>query len=257
MQPQNMPADRINALLIDDEKHSLDSLQIELSMHCPQVEVLEKCKGAKAGLHGIRSLKPDLIFLDIEMPGMNGFELLKQLDDIDFEIIFTTAYDEFAIQAFKVSAMDYLLKPIDPEELVAAVGKVEEKRRQSVSKEHVEMLLTNMRGGSDGFTKIALPSSEGLDFINVKDILHCEADGNYTTVNTTSGDRYIISRTLKEFEEMLASPDFFRTHQSHLVNLNHIKKYIRGSGGELVLQDGTHVQVARARKELLMSRIYK
>ena len=245
----------LRAILVDDEPASLESLQIMLRNHCPQVQVVVACPGPADGLRAIEAHRPDLVFLDIEMPGMNGFEMLERIEGIDFDIVFITAYDEFAIKAFRVSAMDYLLKPVEEDQLVEAVRKVEEKRREHAGA-RAELLLTNLRGEGAGFTKLALPSHEGLDFVNIEDILHCQADGNYTTIHTVGGERYLISRTLKEFEELLGQEQFFRTHQSHLVNLSKIKKYIRGSGGEIVLVDGTRIQVARARKELLMSRIY-
>lgn len=245
----------LTAILIDDEKDSLEGLEIMLSRYCPHVRVMSMCQGPVKGMECIHKHRPDLVFLDIEMPVMNGFEMLEALDTIDFDIIFITAYDEFAIKAFKVSAMDYLLKPVGEEELIQAVAKVDQKRQQ-LKVGQVDVLLTNLKNSEEGFTKIALPSMEGLDFINIDDILHCEADSNYTTIFTVHDERFTISRTLKEFEEMLSSTSFIRTHQSHLINLNHIKKYIKGSGGEVVLSDGTHIQVARARKENLIQRIY-
>lgn len=247
----------IRALLIDDEKHSLESLQIELQQHCPQVEVVQACKGAQAGLTGIRTHRPDLIFLDIEMPGMNGFELLDHVREIPLEVIFTTAYDEYAIRAIKVSAMDYLLKPIDVQELKRAVEKVALKHHSGNTREKLEVLLTNIQNSQQGFQKLAIPTLSGLHFVDVQDIVFCEADGNYTTINTRSGNKHVISKTMKETEELLRNPGFFRTHQSFLVNLNYIKEYIKGSGGQLVLQNGAIIQVARARKEALMQLIYR
>lgn len=247
----------IRALLIDDEKHSLESLQIELGQHCPEVEVVDACKGSKAGLQGILTHKPDLIFLDIEMPGMNGFELLDKVRDIPIDVIFTTAYDEYAIKAIKVSAMDYLLKPIDVTELKRAVTRVAEKKQTDHSQQKLEVLLTNIQNANHGFQKLAIPTLSGLNFVNVSDIIYCEADGNYTTIHTRSGDKHVISKTMKETEELLSNPGFFRTHQSFLVNLNCIKEYIKGSGGQLVLQNGAIIQVARARKEALMQMIYR
>lgn len=247
----------LKTILIDDEINSLESLEIELHKHCPEVEVVAKYKQAAAGIKGIRTIQPDLIFLDIEMPGMSGFELLKEVRDIPFEVIFVTAYDEYAIQAFKVSAMDYLLKPVDVTELKTAVVKVQEKIRQADPVQKLDVLLTNIEHGQSGFQKLAIPSMKGLDFVDVKDILYCIGEGNYTSIHTVSGDKYVISRTMKETEELLNNPIFFRTHQSYLVNLNGIRQYVKGSGGQLVMQDGTHIQVARARKEALMHLIFK
>jgi two-component system LytT family response regulator len=191
------------------------------------------------------------------MPGMTGFEMLQKVRDYTFDIIFTTAYDEYAIQAFKVSAMDYLLKPIDVSELQSSVQKVVDKHESVDSNKKLDILLTNLENGATGFEKLAIPSLKGLDFVNVRDILYCEGDGNYTTIHTVQGEKFLISRTMKETEELLHNPSFFRTHQSYLVNLNGIKQYIKGSGGQLVMQNGTVIMVARARKDALMKLIYK
>ncbi len=245
----------MNSILIDDEKLSLKTLSLVLERHCPDIHILRMCNSAAEGILAIHDLKPELVFLDIEMPGMNGFELLESLDEINFDVIFTTAYDEFALQAFKVSAIDYLLKPIDEEDLVASVQKVKDKQEHRMSREHVELLITNLNSGSD-FPKLAIPSLDGIEFVDVEDILHCVADRNYTIIHTKHGEKFIFSKTLKEIEKLLPSKYFFRTHQSHLVNLQHIKKYVRGSGGELVLSDGTHIRVAKAKKDSLMGRIF-
>lgn len=247
----------LRTILIDDEIHSLESLCLDLKKYCPGVEIVDSCKGAKAGLEGILKHEPDLVFLDIEMPGMSGFELLQQVGHRDFDVIFTTAFDEYAIQAFKVSALDYLLKPIDHNELRAAVQKVQEKQESSDSHKKLDILLTNLEASNAGFDKLAIPSLKGLDFVNVQDILYCVGDGNYTTIHTMHGEKFVISRTMKETEELLQNHTFFRTHQSYLVNLKGIKQYIRGSGGQLVMQDGSVIQVARARKDALMKMIYR
>jgi two-component system LytT family response regulator len=208
------------------------------------------------GREAILKDRPELVFLDVEMPGMNGFDLLESFEEINFDVIFTTAYDEYALRAIKVSAMDYLLKPIDEEELVAAITKVKHKNEHRISQQHMELLLTNLNSDTD-FPRLAIPSLDGIEFVDVDHILHCEADRNYTTIHTVEGEKYIFSKTLKEIEKLLPSREFFRTHQSHLVNLRHIKKYIRGMGGEVVMIDGTHIRVAKAKKEALMDRIFK
>ncbi len=245
----------IRAIIVDDERESLEVLKLDLHEYCPQVEVLAMCDDPFDAIEKIKRLNPDLIFLDIEMPGLNGFDLLDRLNHYEFDVIFVTAYDEFAIKAIKVSAMDYLLKPIDEEELMDAVHKVEEKQNRYLSKEHVEILMTNLKDADGRFAKLAIPSLEGLDFILIDDILYCQADGNYTIIHTKD-EKFIISKTLKMIEHLLENAPFFRTHQSYLVNINHIRKYLRGVGGEIILSDGSYVQVARARKEALMKRIY-
>ena len=247
----------IRTILIDDERHSLDSLEIEIAEHCPQLEVVATCKGAKEGIQAIRAHNPELVFLDIDMPVMNGFQLLERVRDQSFDLIFATAYDEYAVRAIRVSAIDYLLKPIDPEELRCAVDKVIDKRNQEDPLLKLDVLLTNLHGREGEFQKIAIPNLHGLDFVNISDIIYCVADGSYTNIFTTDGEKYVISRTMKETTELLESPRFFRTHQSYLINLNYIRKYIKGSGGQIIMQDGAEVLVARARKEELMKVLLK
>jgi two-component system LytT family response regulator len=248
----------LTTILIDDEKNSLEALRMEIEINCPTLEVVAACRGPHEGLEAIKENSPDLVFLDIQMPDMNGFELLQSIPEVDFDVIFVTAYDTYPMQAIKVSALDYLLKPVDSEELKRAVDKVEKSQSLRQSKAQVDFLLTNLHQNPDqGFSKIALPTMKGLDFVSIEDILYCSADGNYTSIHTISREKYVITRTLSEFEEMLKNPIFFRTHKSYLVNLNFIKQYIKGSGGEVILKDGTSVQVARARKELLMNLIYR
>ncbi len=247
----------LRTLLIDDEKHCLESLEIELGEYCPQVEIVRSCLGSQEGLTAILEQDPDLVFLDIDMPGMNGFELLQNVDRRTFDVIFATAYDEYAMKAIKVSAMDYLLKPIDHNDLQAAVRRVEQKRDSEQANAKIDVLLTNLASSVNGFKKIAIPTSSGLDLIDTQDIIMCEADGSYTTVYTVDNKSYLVSKTLKEISELLESPLFFRTHQSYLVNLNHASSYVKGSGGHLVMTNKRTAQVARARKDDLMSLILR
>lgn len=247
----------MKVVLIDDEVHSLESLVYLLNQNCPDIEIADQCRNGEQGIKAIRKNQPDIVFLDIEMPGMNGFEVLEQLPDKHLQVIFTTAYDHYAINAIKVSAMDYLLKPIDEQELIEAVQKASAELERTDTSKQLEVLLTNIQGLDGGFQKLAIPSLEGLQFIDIDDIMYCAADGNYTHVFTQDGKEHLISKTLKEIGEMLNQPAFFRTHQSYLVNLKYISEYIRGAGGQLILQDGTSVQVARSKKEALLKMIYK
>ena len=244
----------MRCIIVEDELLSRSTLEELIKRHCAELEVVALCKDGTEGLDAIRSLEPDLVFLDIEMPNMNGFEMLAEFDQVDFDVIFTTAYDEFAVKAFKVSAVDYLLKPIDEEELQRSVRRAVEKQSSFMSREHVELLLSNVQAG-ERHEKIAIPSLDGIDFVDIEDILRCEADRNYTTIFTIQGETYIYSKTIKEFERFLPDDMFFRTHNSHVVNLQYIKKYLRGKGGELVLKDGSVVPVARLRKESLLKKI--
>lgn len=247
----------IQAILIDDEVHSLDALHILLAEYCPQVEVMAMCRSGMEAIGKIHELNPQLLFLDIEMPNMTGFELLSRVKNQEIEVIFTTAYKQYAIDAIRTKAMDYLLKPVDEEELVHAVQRAEERIKERISSQEINVLLTSIKGVTNEFQKLAIPTVDGLFFVSIRDICYCSGDGNYTHIVTNTGEKYIISKTLKGTEEMLSHPSFFRTHQSYLVNLHYIKQYIRGSGGYLILHDGTNIQVSRSRKEALLKVIYK
>jgi two-component system LytT family response regulator len=242
----------IKAILIDDEQHCLDTLSLILKEYCPDVEVTDQCRSASKGLEAIEKNKPDLIFLDIEMPVMNAFEMLEQFSTIPFAIIFTTSYDQYAIKAIRFSALDYLLKPIDPKELIGAVKKVQDQRHLPMQ-EQIQMLLKQIQGKEHSFNKIAIPTSEGFELIPTDHVIFCEADDNYTHVYLKNKTKIIACRTLKEMEEQLQDfPFFLRVHHSYLVNLNEILKYVRGEGGYLVMSDNSTVNVSRSRKEALM-----
>lgn len=244
----------IQAIIIDDERHSCDALKMLLEKCCPQIQVAATCHSAKAGIAKISELKPDLIFLDIEMPYLNGFQMLEQIPNIDFEIIFTTSYDQYAIKAFKFSALDYLLKPVDREELEKAVQKISKKINPFISQQ-LEILLQKINQPSVPVLRIALPTMQGLEFIPVESIIHCTSSNNYTEFFLTDKKKLLVSRTLKEAEDMLADHAFIRVHHSHIVNLNAITKYVKGEGGYLVMADGSSIDVSRSRKELLMQKL--
>jgi len=242
----------IKAIIIDDEVHCLDTLSLLLKEYCPDVQLMEQCRSAKQGLEAIEKYKPDLVFLDIEMPAMNGFEMLEQFSEIPFAIIFTTSYDQYAIKAIRFSALDYLLKPIDPNELVSAIKKVQEQRHLPVA-EQFQMLLKQIQGKEHHFNKIPVPTSEGFELIPADQVLYCEANDNYTHLFLKNKNKIIACRTLKEMEEQLLDfPFFVRVHHSYLVNLNEVTKYVRGEGGYLVMSNGSTVNVSRSRKEALM-----
>jgi two-component system LytT family response regulator len=242
----------IKAILIDDEVHGLDTLSMLLKEYCPGVEVTHECRSARKGMEAIEKTKPDLVFLDIEMPGMNGFEMLEQLSEISFAIIFTTGYDQYAIKAIRYSALDYLLKPVDHNELVIAVKKVEEQRHFHLA-EQFQMLLKQISGKEHQFNKIAVPTAEGFELIPAEQVIYCEADNNYTCLLLKSKNKIVACRTLKEMEEQLRDFRFFvRVHHSYLVNLNEVSKYVRGEGGYLVMSDGCMVNVSRSRKDSLL-----
>ena len=244
----------IRSIIIDDEQHCVRALLNDLQKNCPGVEVLDACYSAKEGMLAIKKHKPDLIFLDVEMPWMNGFEMLELLGDVSFSIIFTTAHDEFAAKAFRISAIDYLLKPIDADDLKAAVQKVEKKMDQGSSLKHISNLLRNIKQPS-GDQKIALPQREGYEFVEVSSILYCQAEGAYTKVFLDNKKTMLISRTLGDVEELLPPDLFQRIHHSSLVNVSYISQFLRTDGGYVVLKNGEKLSVSKAKKELLMARL--
>jgi len=244
----------IRSIVIDDEQHCVRSLLSDLQQHCPAIEVVEACSSAKEGMMAIKKLNPDLVFLDVEMPWMNGFEMLEVLGDINFSIIFTTAHDEFAAKAFRISAVDYLLKPIDANDLKAAVQKVEKKMDEGSSVQHISNLLRNMRQSS-AEQKIALPQREGYEFVDVATIIYCQAEGAYTKIFISEKKPMLISRTLGDVEELLSPEMFQRIHHSTVVNVNYIAQFLRTDGGSVVLKNGEKISVSKAKKEMLMARL--
>ena len=244
----------IRAVIIDDEKHSVETLRWKLERYCPEVEVVASFTESPRGLAHLREDPPDLLFLDIAMPMLSGFDVLEELGHVPFDVIFTTAYDDHGIQAIKFSALDYLLKPIQNQELREAVAKFKAKGDHHVPSGQLAVLMENLRNEDmGGFGKIALATKESIEFVEPEEIVLCTSDSNYTMVYLNSGRKKLISRTLKEFEEMLGPLHFFRAHHSHLVNLQHIREYIRTDGGYLVLSNKMQVPVSRSRKESLMA----
>ena len=244
----------IKAIIIDDENHCRKTLEMLLKEYCPRVEVTEQCSEAESGLTAIQRRKPDLVFLDIEMPNMNGFEMLEKLPAINFEIIFTTSYDQYAIKAIRFSALDYLLKPVDREELQRAVQKVTERLHHPLPQQ-LEILLQKLQQPASTIQKIALPTMEGLQMIAVNSIISCASDSNYTIFFLKNKQKLIVSRPLKEIEEMLEEYSFLRVHNSYLVSLNEIDKYVKGEGGYLVMTDGSSIDVSRSKKETLLNKL--
>ncbi|MGQ0740136.1 MAG: LytR/AlgR family response regulator transcription factor [Bacteroidota bacterium] len=241
------------AIIIDDEQKGIIALKQKLIDYCPGIELAGEANSGREGIQLIEQLHPDIVFLDIEMPGMDGFEMLKKISARNFHIIFTTAYDHYAIKAIKFAAFDYLLKPVDIEELKQAVEKIANTRPQSQVKK-LEVLEQNLFT-SPALNKIAIPTLEGLLFFDLKDITYLEAHSNYTEIHFINHQKLVASRNLKEFEELLPSDMFFRPHHSHIINLNFIKRYIRGDGGQIELQNGTRVSVSRRKKEEFLKAI--
>lgn len=242
----------LTAILIDDEIHCTETLAWQLETYCPSVRITAICNSSAEGLQAIQNHHPDVVFLDIEMPVMNGFDLLKQLPSLDFQLIFTTAYNDFAIEAFQVSATDYLLKPIQRDLLVGAVEKISKRSIPQQREAQLEILQNRLAQPSTTLPVVALPTFEGLEFVETESLMHCESDNNYCKIYLADGKTTLVSRPMKEMESMLKEQGFIRIHNSHLVNVAFLQRYVKGDGGYVVLKNGTHLNVSRSRKADLL-----
>ena len=246
--------EKIRAIIIDDELSSLQNLQQKLVEFCPSVQVIASAQKPEEAIFLINHHKPDVIFLDIEMPKMSGFTMLEELGEADFEIIFTTAYNHYAVEAIRIAAFDYLLKPIAIKDLQQAVDRLN-KQRSYQTKEKIDILKSSMSDKKSQEDKIAISTSEGLEFIPIKNILHIESSSNYSKIYFHKEKTLMVTKLLKDFEDMLIPYHFYRIHNSHLINLNYIQKYIRGNGGRVIMQDGTTIEVARRKKDEFLKMI--
>lgn len=239
----------IDVLIIEDEVNSRRMLREMFHKHCPQINIVGEANSVKSGLNAIMEQKPKLVFLDIELQSGTSFEILEKLPEINFELVFTTAFDHYALKAIKFCAIDYLLKPIDLIELRVAIAKAEKRLNRDYLNRNLEVLLNNMKSESQYNHKIALPTSEGLIFVRVNDIIYCESSGSYTHFFLKQPNKIVTSKHLKEYEDLLSGYNFFRIHKSYLVNLNEIQKYIRGDGGHLIMSNGASLNISKQRKE--------
>ena len=239
------------AILIDDETKSRTALGSFLSKYCPTIEAVGEADGVVSGLEAIQNLKPDVVFLDIEMNDGTGFDLLERLSNVEFEVIFVTAFNQYAIKAFRYSAIDYLLKPVNPEELVQAVNKLSDDSRISQIEQKLEALMANR----SSIQKIAIPSMTGIRLEEVDNIMYCESDNYYTIIHLVSGEQLMVSKTLKEYDKTLSDDGFIRIHQKYLVKVSEIKTYSKSEGGFVTLNDGTNLTVSRRKKEELLRAI--
>ncbi len=243
----------MRAIIIDDEKHCREGLAILLEKYCPQVELLADFGDTNSALKFIDGQKPELIFLDIEMPGMNGFELLEACPERNFEVVFTTAYNEYAIKAIRHSALDYLLKPVNKNELMEAVERVKAGKASETSS-RVDKLL-DLLSNKKGLGKIALPTMEGLIVINVSEILYCESESAYTRFFMTDKRCITVSKVLKDAEALLEDKGFCRVHHSYVINLAYVQRYIRGDGGEVIMSGGKNIPVSRTKRQEFLSKL--
>jgi len=244
----------IKAFIVDDEPYCCKTLSLLLDRYCPEVQVTGIFNNGLEGLQAINVSSPDLVFLDVQMPKMNGFEMLEKLASINFHLIFTTSFDQYALKAFRFSAIDYLLKPVDREELQKAVQKVL-KRSEIPASEQLQIMFQKLYHPAASVHKIALPTMEGLQMIPVQSIISCEADDNYTTLILKDNKKIVVSCTLKVIEEMLEDHSFIRVHRSFLVNLDEVEKYVKADGGYVVMSNGTHVYISKNKKEVLLKQL--
>lgn len=247
----------IRTVLVDDELDCIHVLKNLLATHCPEVRIVGEADGITTALDTIETCKPDLLFLDITMANGNGFDLLSQLDPVTFEVIFVTASNDHAIRAFKYSAVDYLLKPVDGDDLRKAVEKVTTRTQKDGLLEHMKVLLENMSTLQLENHKMALPTINGLSFVFVKDIMRLESKGSYSTIFLSNGQRIVTTRSIRDYEQLLPESIFYRVHTSHIINLNKVQKYQKGRGGSIIMEDNISIEVALRRKEDFLRRLLK
>ena len=247
----------LRAIIVDDELNSRETLKLMLERYCSNIEVLSMSESFDTALRDIKLFKPDVVFLDIQMPDGNGFKLLEQFDDIDFFVIFTTAYEEYALKAFKYNAIDYLLKPIIAKDLIDAVEKVCKNLNSSeFNVQNIKSILNELKQQKKS-KKIVLSTAEGMHIIDTENIMRCESDDYYTKFFFIDGTTMLISKTLKEHEELLSDSDFFRPHKSHLINLNYVKSYIKTDGGSIIMNDGKEIPVSRRKREKILEILHQ
>lgn len=246
---------KIKALIIDDEPNNIENLQLIIDKYSADVFVVGTADNAEEGAKLIGLHEPDLVFLDIQMPEKSGFDLLSALPEVNFEVIFITAYDKYGIQAIKFSALDYLLKPINIEEFKQAIEKAQQRIALSKRSRNIDNLLEYLKAGQKGGPKIALPTLKETMYVRISDVIRCEATNNYTTFHLQNQEQVLVCKTLKEFADLLKPHDFIRTHQSHLVNMNCIKSYLKEDGGSLLLENLQKVPISRQNREMVKARL--
>lgn len=245
----------LKAIIVDDERKSRESLKVLINDFCKDVKVVGTAESVSEAIGLIEQYEPDMVFLDIQMNAETGFDLLKKMVQVNFEVIFTTAHSEYAIEAIKFSALDYLLKPIDIEELKNAVKKYKNKRSGNSISKKIENLIENFKSNHSDSFKMALPTAEGLVFVNLTDITYLEADGSYTKVYKNNGEVFMVTKNLKEYEGLLNNKNFFRIHNSYLINLNEVERYVKGEGGYVVMKNGKNLDVSKRKKQAFLNKI--
>ena len=245
----------LKAFILDDEIRSITSLRWELKNFEHVIQIVGESNQPKEAIDLIKAAKPDALFLDIEMPELNGFEVLNSFTEIDFAVIFTTAYDEFAVKAFEISAIDYLLKPVGKDELQRAIEKLQSQFQSRFFEKRLKVLFETYYQENVPHRKVVIPTMDGLEFVELSSIIRCESDGSYTSIFIQNRGRLLIAKSIKEVERILDNNSFFRIHNSHIVNLNYIQKYRKGKSGSIELTDGTIIPVSRNKKTDFLGKI--
>lgn len=248
-------AERINTIVIDDEPLCIDSLVTKLSDHCPDVEIRQTCASAAEGVAAIYTHRPQLVFLDVNMPGEDGFSVLQKSRDVPYEVIFTTAFDQYALRAFQFNALNYLLKPVSASDVVDSIRRFRGQAHVRTSLQQIESLLGQVRQHQQRMEKLAIPTLTGYRFLELEKIIRLESDSNYTRFYLQHEPPVLVSKTLKEYEDMLTAETFVRVHHGHLINLSHLVEYRRGQGGVAVMTDGSEIEVSARKKADLIARL--
>ena len=247
----------MKAILVDDECSNLENLHTLLVNYCPTVKVIAQASSVGDAVTLINLHQPDLLFLDIQMGKSSGFELLNLLEDRSFEVIFVTAFDQYGIQAIKFAALDYLLKPVNPEELILAVEKAESQFKHKMQNDQLSFLLNQLRQTTPALSKIALPQQNETRYVAITDIVRCEADNTYTFFFLANGDKILVSKPLKEYSDLLKPHSFLRTHQSHLVHPQYVKSWLKEDGGMLLMNNGDKIPVSKPNREAIKKELGK
>ena len=246
----------MRTILVDDEPDGVRTLKKLLELNCPEVEIAATCNSAKAAIEKLEEVKPDLVFLDVRMPGKSGLDMLTELPVQNFEVIFVTAHDEYMLQALQFSAVDYLMKPVDEDRLVEAVDRVRKRLKMERSAGHKETLIYNIgKAGSPLEMRLCLPTQKGFNIVKLEEIVYCEAKRSYTLFRFANNKSILISKPLFDYDKLLTETVFLRVHKSFLINLLHVKEYVRGEGGSVIMSDGTEIEISRRKKEQFLLKV--
>lgn len=246
---------KLRTIIVDDEPINIKVLEALLEKHCQNVEVINTFIDPAEAIEGIQELRPDMVFADIEMPSISGVEMIRLIPEVNFDVIFITAHNNYAVDAFKVAAIDYIVKPPQPDAVKIAVDRVAAKRRSNVSKEQLNELITQIRSGYREKPRLALNTHEKIFFVNLDEIIRCEASGVYTVFHLVDGKKHMVSKNIQKFEEVLEEHGFYRPHRSHIINLEYVKEFVKEGEGHLSMADGSKVEVSRYRKEEILKKL--